>query len=127
MNSNANGTVNMMGEYIKVLVSADCVTNLTPNDAIKFPKITGELCRTLHMRNVAKYLLLKVRIGDTVALVDKNSGYSYRLRLGRSEIHVLGIYDNHLQPEYPADRTLLLLNHRLLELVGGKRRKAVAA
>lgn len=127
MSDNKNGTVNMLGQQMKVLISAGCVTDFTPDRALQLPRITGELCKTLSMRQVAKSLMLNIRIGDTVALVDKNTGYTYRLQTEKSEILVLGIYDNRRQPDYPVEHTLLLINTRLLKLVNGSLRRAVAA
>ena len=127
MSDNKNGSVNMLGQEMRVLVSAGCMTDFTPDRAIQLPRITVELCKTLSMRQVARSLMLNIRIGETVALVDKNTGYTYRLQMGNSEILVLGIYDSRQQPDYPVAHTLVLVNTRLLELVNGSRRKAVAA
>jgi hypothetical protein len=105
----------MCGEKMEVLLEAGCVTNCTSAIAGKLPGIMRQLCKALEMREVAWFFINDVRIGETVALVDKVNGYTYRVRMEAHAIRVLEIYENSRSPENT--RSFILVNWGLLRAV----------
>ena len=96
--SNPTGTITMSGETMEVLLEAGCVTNCAPHLAGRLPGIMAKLCKTLAVRDVARFFIRSVRIGETVALVDKVSGYTYRLMMDTHAVRVLEIHENSRRP-----------------------------
>ncbi len=96
--ANPSGTITMSGETMEVLLEAGCVTSCAPNLAGRLPRIMAQLCKTLTVRDVARFFIQSVRIGETVALVDKVSGYTYRLRMDTHAVRVLEIHENSRRP-----------------------------
>ncbi len=47
---------------------------------------------------MSRFFIQSVRIGETVALVDKVSGYTYRLRMDTHAVRVLEIHENSRRP-----------------------------
>ena len=118
------GTVVMSGEKMEVLLEAGCVTNCTSDIAGKLPGIMELLCKTLTVRDVARFFINDVRIGETVALVDKGNGYTYRIRMDAHAVRVMEVYENHRRPANGV-KAVYFLNWGLLRSVPGQ--KAVAA
>jgi len=123
--SKSTGTfVRMLGEKMEVLLEARCVTHCSPEVAGRLPQITHQLCRALARRNVARFFIHDVRIGETVALVDRKNGYSCRIKMEAHAVRVLEIHENITRPEVSAN-IVYLVNTGLMRVVSG--RKAVAA
>ena len=118
------GTVRMCGVKMEILLEAGCVTSFTPAAAAKLPGIMNRLCKSLSIRPVARYFINDVRIGETVALVDKGNGYTYRIRMEVHAVRVLEIYENRHHPEDDTP-AVYLVDWGLLRSIAGV--KAVAA
>lgn len=118
------GIAFMLGKKMEILLEAECVTNLTPSIAAKLPDIMNRLCKSLSIRFVTRYFVKNVRVGETIALVDKTTGYTCRIRRGAQSIRVLEIYDNRHRPQDDAT-ALYLVDWGLLRSVSNA--KAVAA
>lgn len=116
------GKVYMAGEMMDVVVDAGCLADCKPSVAAQLPVIVPRLYKTLPLPNVARYFMRDVRIGDTVALVDKENGVAFRLRMETHTVCILGIYTNQRPPE---DTPIVyLVNTHLLRSIQGR---AVAA
>ena len=96
--ANPSGRITMSGEAMEVLLEAGCVTSCAPNLAGRLPHIMAQLCKTLTVREVARFFIQSVRIGESVALVDKVSGYTYRIRMDTHSVRVLEIHENSRRP-----------------------------
>ena len=96
--ANPSGRITMSGEAMEVLLEAGCVTSCAPNLAGKLPRIMAQLCKTLTVRDVARFFIQSVRIGESVALVDKVSGYTYKIRMDTHSVRVLEIHENSRRP-----------------------------
>jgi hypothetical protein len=92
--------------------------------AAKLPELVANLCKTLEARNVARYFIRNVPIGDTVALVDKKIGHTYRLRVEAHTIVVLSISKQQPEPTTTTMPVLFLFNSRIMQAY---RNKVVAA
>jgi hypothetical protein len=115
-----NGTVRMAGEPMEVMVDAGCLAECKPGVAMQLPSIVSRLCKTLSMRGVARYFINDIRIGETIALVDKQAGYAFRLRIGAHSIYVMGIYENQPPQKDNAHVLYLVNNTSLLRLAAGR-------
>ena len=124
MQRTAETTISMAGEKMEVLLEAGCVTNCAPEVAGKLPRIMNRLCKSLSMREVARFFIQSVRIGDTVALVDKVSGFTYRIRMETRAVRVLEIHESDRIP-HDNIKAVYLVNWGLLHAVSNI--KAVAA
>ena len=124
MKKSTGSVVRMSGEKMEVLLEAGCVTRCAANVAAKLPQIMHRLCRTLARREIAKYFINDIRIGETVGLVDKMNGYAFRFRMEAHTIRVLEIHENNNRPADSAN-TVYLVNWGALRSVSGG--KAVAA
>jgi hypothetical protein len=71
------------------------------------------------MRRVARFFINDIRIGETIALVDKKAGYAFRLKIEVHSICVLGVYENP-PPERDAAHVFYLVNTNLLHAVSGR-------
>ena len=116
------GRICMAGEMMDVIVNAGCLAVCKPSVAAQLPTIVPRLCETLHLPTVARYFMRDVRIGDTVALVDRENGVAFRLRMETHAVCVLGIYQNQRPPEDTP--VVYLVNTHLLRSIQGR---AVAA
>ena len=114
----------MAGEMMEVVLDADCVANCAPHIAAKLPAVTRRLCKSLSIPGVARFFIHQVRIGDTVALVDRNAGHTFRIRMEAHSVRVLEVYENGWRPEGDTP-AVYLVNWGLLRPVVGQ--KAVAA
>ena len=119
----SENTIIMSGEQMQVFIGASCFEGCTPPEASRFPAILPKLCESLSSRSVARYFIRNVRIGDTIALVDKSLGYSFRLKMEAHSVCILSINKN-LVPPKNKDQVVYLVNYRLLHSVQGM---AVAA
>lgn len=117
-------TVIMSGEKIVILVDAACLTGCRAPEAAKLPALVSGLCQTLASRNVARYFIHNVRIGETVTLVDKKVGHTFRLKMEAHTVVILSI-SKHL-PKLQENRmpVLFVVNSRILQAISNK---AVAA
>jgi hypothetical protein len=88
----ANGTIQMAGETMELLMDAGCIQTCNREVATKLPSITTRLRQVLSRRDVARHLIRSVRIGETVVLVDRKCGYTLRLKVEAHVIRVVGIY-----------------------------------
>lgn len=116
----AKGTVFMAGEKMDVLISAGCIRGCRQDIALKLPMITNLLCASLERPDVARHFINKIRIGDTVTLVDRENGYAFRLEIHAHSVNVLSIYKNTERPKYDSSQIVLLLNHRLWSVNKGR-------
>jgi len=116
------GKVCMAGEMMDVIVDAGCLADCKPSVAAQLPVIVPRLCETLPLPTVARYFMRNVRIGNTVALVDKENGVAFRLRMETHAVCVMGIYLNQRPPEDTP--VVYLVNTHLLRCIQGR---AVAA
>jgi hypothetical protein len=91
---NPKGTVLMSGETMEVLLEAGCVTDCAPELVMKLPGVMNQLCKTLSVKDVARFFIHDVRIGETVALVDRVNGYTYRIRMDAHAVRVLEVYES---------------------------------
>ena len=119
-------TIFMLGEPMEILLGARCLSRCKPTLAAQLPAIVPQLCRTLSMRSVAKKCINYVRIGDTVALVDQQAGYAFRLKIEAHAIYVLEI-SKATSPLKRAARVFYLTGPALLERIPGMEREAIAA
>lgn len=117
-------TINMSGEQMEVFVGAGCLSECGSLLASRLPAILPKLCKTLSMRPVARRFINDIRIGDTVALVDKRMGYVFRLKMEAHAVCILEINRNATPPK-DAAQVFYLVNSRLWHPVPG--RMAVAA
>lgn len=120
----AKGTVFMAGEQMEVLIDAGCVQKIDTEIAARLPYVIGKLCKTLRRRDVARHFIQNIRIGDTVALVDKRSGFAFRLQMQTHRVEVLGIFEHQSYPKEPMQQAIYLLDSSLIWAAAG--RKAVA-
>lgn len=109
-------TITMSGEQMEVFIGAGCLAGCTPPEAAMLPEILPKLCETLSSRSVARYFIRYIRIGDTIALVDKKLGYSFRLKMEAHAVCVLSITKN-LTPPRDMGQVFYLVNSRLLHAV----------
>jgi len=116
--------VRMSGEKMEVLLEARCVTHCAQTVTGKLPQITRLLCKSLAERNVARFFIHNVRIGETVALVDKKNGYTCRIKMEAHTVRVLEIHENIYRQEESAN-IVYLVNTGLMRAVSGG--KAAAA
>ena len=84
---------------MEVLLEAKCITGCAPEVAGKFPRIMSRLCKSLALREVARFFIQSVRIGETVALVDKVNGYAYRIKMETCTVKVLEIHESSKLPK----------------------------
>ena len=119
-------TIFMLGEPMEILLGAGCLSHCKPSLAAQLPSIVPKLCRTLSMRSVARTFINYVRIGDTVALVDQQSGYTFRLKIDAHAIYVLEIAKT-MSPFKQAARVFYLTGSALWERIPGMEREAAAA
>ena len=119
-------TITMAGEQMEILLSASCLSCCKPSLAAQLPSIVPKLCRTLSMRSVAKKFINYVRIGDTIALVDRQAGDIFRLKMEAHSIRVLEI-DRTTSPLNQAARVFYLIDSSLWERIPGKRKEVMAA
>lgn len=117
-------TITMSGEQMEVFVGAGCLSECGPWLAAKLPAIVPKLCNTLSMRSVSRKFINDIRIGDTVALVDRRMGYVFRLKIEAHVVCVLEIERTTIPPKDTA-QVFYLVNSRLWQPVSG--RTAVAA
>ena len=85
-------TITMLGEKMEVLVGAGCLSDCSAQLAARLPAVVSSLCKTLTKRHVAKTFMNNVRIGDTVALIDRRNGCTFRLRMEAHSVYILGIH-----------------------------------
>lgn len=116
-------TITMSGEPMEVFIGASCLAGCKPKEAAELPLILPKLCESLSSRSVARYFIRNIRIGETIALVDRNLGYSFRLKMEVHAVCILSINKN-LSPPVGSVQVFYLANSRLLHSV---KRMAVAA
>ena len=75
---------------MEVFVGAGCLADYDRYLTPQLPAIISSLCRTLSKRQVARAFMHHVRIGETVALVDRKMGCSFRLKMGHIRCASLG-------------------------------------
>lgn len=119
-------TIIMLGEPMEVLLGAGCLSRCKPSLAAQLPSIIPKLCRTLSMRSVAKKFINYVRIGDTIALVDRQAGYIFRLKMEAHSIRVLEV-SRTTGPLKQAARVFYLIDSSLWERIPGMEKEAMAA
>lgn len=120
----AKGAIWMAGERMEVLIDAGSVQQFETEITARLPYIIGKLCGSLRRRDVARHFIQNIRIGDTVALVDKRSGYAFRLQMQAHSVRVLGIYEYQSYPKEPKQQAVYLLNSSMIWAAAG--RKAAA-
>ena len=74
-------TITMSGETMEVFIGAGCLSDCRPGAAVRLPGIISDLCQTLSRRSVAKTFINHIRIGDTVALIDRRNNCTFRLQV----------------------------------------------
>lgn len=116
-------TITMSGEPMEVFIGAGCLSGCKPSEAAELPAILPKLCESLTSRSVARHFIRNIRIGETIALVDRNLGYSFRLKLEAHSVCILSIIKA-VSPPLGSTQVFYLTNSRLLQPV---RRMAVAA
>jgi hypothetical protein len=121
---NPKGTVLMSGETMEVLLEAGCVTDCAPELVMKLPGVMNQLCKTLSVKDVARFFIHDVRIGETVALIDKVNGYTYRIRMDAHAVRVLEVHESGRHPANDV-QAVYFMNWGLLRAVSN--RQAVAA
>lgn len=119
-------TIIMLGETMEVFVGAGCLSDCRPGTAVRLPGIITNLCKTLTKRSVSKTFMNHIRIGDTVALIDKKAGCTFRLQVNAHSICVLGIRYNTVPPKNTA-QVFYLANTRLLQQIPSGRWAVAAA
>jgi len=124
MKEQAGTIVNMAGEKMEVMLEAKCITQCASATASRLPELMHRICRTLTRHNVAHVFMKNIRIGDTVALVDKVNGYACRIKMEAHTVRILEIYETENQPAASV-KAVYLVNRGLLRAVPGG--KAVAA
>lgn len=102
------------------------MSHCKPSLASQLPSIIPRLCRTLSMRSVARKFMNYVRIGDTIALVDRQTGYIFRLKMDVHSIRVLEI-SRTAGPLKQAARIFYLIDSSLWERIPGMEKEAMAA
>ncbi len=117
-------TITMLGENMQVFVGAGCLSGCDSLAAAQLPSIISGLCETLSKRQVARAFMHHVRIGDTIALVDREKGCSFRLKMKTHSVCVLGIQFTATPPKSDG-QVFYLVNSRLWQRHGN--RSAVAA
>lgn len=105
-------TIMMLGEKMEVFVGAGCLSKCDPMIAPRLPGIVSGLCKALSSRQVARAFMHHVRIGDTVALVDRQRGCSFRLKMEEHSVCILGIQFAAIPPQ-DAGKVYYLVNSRL--------------
>jgi len=111
---------NMSGKKMDVLLDAGCVTNCAPAIASKLPDIMNRLCQSLLKPWVSRYFTRSVRTGQTVTLVDKANGHTYRVKKMRaSAVLVLEIYENNHRPT-DGVQAIYLVDWGMLRVVAGE-------
>lgn len=118
-------TITMSGEQMEVFVGARCLADCGSSLAARLPEIVPQLCNTLSMRAVSRMFINNVRIGDTVALVDKKMGYVFRLKMEAHAVCVLEISRNTVPPKDAAQVFYLVNSTKLWQPFAN--RLAVAA
>lgn len=108
----AEHTINMLGEKMEVFVGAGCLSGCQPQTAARLPAIVSGLCKTLSRRQVARAFMHHVRIGDTVALVDRRGRCTFRLKMEAHSVCILGIHFN-AEPIRNVNQVYYLANTRL--------------
>ena len=117
----AKGTVFMAGERMEVLIDAGCVQKIDTEIAARLPYIIGKLCSMLQRRDAARLFVRKIKIGDTVALLDKQSGFAFRLTMQAHSVQILGIFEHQSYPKKSAQHAVYLFDNRLMwAMAGGK-------
>lgn len=111
----------MAGEKMELLMDAGCIQGCSPELALKLPTITERLQKVLRQKDIARHFIQEVRIGYTVALVDRKCGYTFRLRMEAHAVHIVGIYQK--PPKDIAQQVVVLFGDRLF---GAVCRKAAA-
>lgn len=106
-------TITMSGEQMEVFVGAGCLSDCGPSMAARLPVIVPKLCKTLSMRPVARRFMNEIRIGDTVALVDRRMGYVFRLKMESHAVCILEI-NRTTTPPKDASQVFYLVNSRML-------------
>lgn len=112
-----NGII-MSGEKMELLMGSGCIQSCDPELAVKLPSISERLSRTLQHKDVARYFIRDIRIGETVALVDRQCGYTFRLRVEAHAVHVVGIYRK--PPKNTVQQMVVLFGDRMFGAVCGK-------
>ena len=118
-------TITMSGETMEVFIGAGSLSDCRPGAAVRLPGIISDLCQTLSRRSVAKTFINHIRIGDTVALIDRRNNCTFRLQVNAHSICVLGIRYNTVPPKNTS-QVFYLANTKLLRQVPNGR-WAVAA
>lgn len=122
----AENTINMLGEKMEVFVGAGCLSECNSYIAARLPAIISNLCETLSRRQVARTFMHHVRIGDTVALIDRKNGCSFRLKMEAHSVCIIEIGFTAAPPE-SSGQVYYLVNSRLWQRHNGRNRLAVAA
>ena len=112
-------TITMSGETMEVFIGAGCLSDCRPGAAVRLPGIISDLCQTLSRRSVAKTFINHIRIGDTVALIDRRNNCTFRLQVNAHSICVLGIRYNTVPPKNTS-QVFYLANTKLLRQVDRK-------
>lgn len=86
-------TVEMSGESMEVLFDISCLSESSKSVRLALPIIVRRLSYLLALQDVADFLIHRVRIGDTVVLVDREAGQTFRLEMQAKAVYVLGIYN----------------------------------
>lgn len=92
-------TITMSGETMEVFIGAGCLSDCRPGTAVRLPGIISDLCKTLSRRSVARTFINHIRIGDTVALIDRRNNCTFRLQVNAHSVCVLGIRYNTVPPK----------------------------
>lgn len=121
----SKNTIAMSGEMMEVFVGAGCLANCGASVAARLPDIIPKLCHTLSMRAVSRMFINNVRIGNTVALVDRKMGYVFRLKMEAHAVCVLEISRNTSPPKDAAQVFYLVNSTKLWQPLDN--RSAVAA
>lgn len=107
-------TITMLGERMEVFVGAGCLAGYDCHLTPQLPAIISSLCRTLSKRQVARAFMHHVRIGETVALVDRKMGCSFRLKMEAHSVCVLAIHSTTAPPQNAA-KVYYFINDLLLQ------------
>lgn len=118
-------TITMSGEQMEVFVGAGCLSHCGSSVASRLPDIIPKLCHALSMRAVSRMFINNVKIGDTVALVDRKMGYVFRLKMEAHAVCVLDISQNTVPPRDAGQVFYLVNSAKLWQPLGN--RSAVAA
>lgn len=109
-------TITMSGETMEVFIGAGCLSDCWPGIAVRLPGIISDLCRTLSRRSASRTFINHIRIGDTVALIDRRNNCTFRLQVNAHSICVLGIHYNTMPPKNTS-QVFYLANAKLLRQV----------